>query len=700
MQLEARLRAFAAVARQGSFSLAAREIHVSQPAVSKHVASLEQQLGTQLVERRRDGARLTATGRALAEYALRAEALLANAHRALAALEDSEAGGVRIAASGIPADYLLPALLASFREQYPRIEVEVVPSTSADAVELVRRHEAELAVVGGFTVPAELESETLLEDVIVLVGAPPLGRRRLRPAELERMTWVTRREGSATRAAVETARWQLGLHEVQTLEVASWEAVKRTVEAGAGIAAISRFAVEHELAAGALELLDLPRWRLRRTISLVSAREVPLTAPAERLRDVLRGLVSPHPARDDAVPELERRAAQLAVFQDSFEAGAADHVCELGRPELDRLVELGVLERSGRRYSLGRKREGRVSEKLYRRHAEFFASLAAEAAQPLSRTWQVEWSERLGDERENVRSAVAWAAANGEWELVIRLLGPPWMVWLALGYPPEWRQQLERALVEVEDPRLRLLALPTLGWIAWEDKSLDEAAAYATQRVELGLGAGEHGSVGGGLNLLAIVARAQGDHDRSRTLFEQAIAHDRLSGDDQHVLSHLLNFSDLLMEVGDLEAADEALDEATHIARARGDEQALTAVAERSAHAALLHDQPSRALELLLTGIPAQRLTEQGKGWGFLDLLGSAAVLAAQPGAGAQILARAERARAHHRAERPAGLAAPRERALAAAREALGDEEFDRACSLGEQLTPDAAIDLARTLFM
>lgn len=293
MQLEARLRAFAAVARNASFSLAARELHVSQPAVSKHVASLELELGRRLVERRRDGARLTAAGGALADRVLRAEALLANAGRALAALDDAESGSVVVAASGTAADYVLPRALASFLERHPLITVDVRASTSEEALELVRSHTAELAVVGGFAAPADIESEPLREDEIVLVGPPALAGRRLGPAELGRLVWITRQAGSATRAAVETARWQLGIREVRTVEAPSWEAVKRMVEAGAGIAALSDAAVERELAAGTLCTLDVPRWRLRRTFSLLTAREVPLTPAAARLVETLLALSAP-----------------------------------------------------------------------------------------------------------------------------------------------------------------------------------------------------------------------------------------------------------------------------------------------------------------------------------------------------------------------------------------------------------------------
>src|SRR6266536_4349071 len=99
--------------------------------------------------------------------------------------------------------------------------------------------------------------------------------------DLGGLTWISREEGSATREAVESARWQIGLRSVRTLELPSWESVKLAVASGAGIAAISRFALNSELETGALAILEVPRWRLQRTIAVRTARDVPLPPPAD-----------------------------------------------------------------------------------------------------------------------------------------------------------------------------------------------------------------------------------------------------------------------------------------------------------------------------------------------------------------------------------------------------------------------------------
>ena len=108
MELDARLRAFAAVARRGSFSQAAVELYVSQPAVSKQVALLEREVGRTLVTRGARGATLTEAGRILADYVLRAEALLANGRRALESSGTAGVGTLALAASGTPGLYVLP----------------------------------------------------------------------------------------------------------------------------------------------------------------------------------------------------------------------------------------------------------------------------------------------------------------------------------------------------------------------------------------------------------------------------------------------------------------------------------------------------------------------------------------------------------------------------------------------------------------
>ena len=286
MQLEARLRAFAALARRGSFSAAAEELVISQPAVSKHVAELEAELGTQLVIRGPRRIRLTPAGEFVADHIERAEALVAQAARGARSLAGAETGRLAIATSG-NGMYLAVGAIAAFHAAHPRVELDVQIGTSEPIVELVRAHRAELAIVGGFTAARDVDSETLLEDDIVVVAAPAVARSRPTLRDLENLTWISREEGSSTRAAFEAAWRDLGITPTRRISLPSWEAVKLAVANGAGVSGISRYAVMTELAAGTLAIVKVVGWRVRRHFSLVHARDIPLSPPAQRFRTIL-----------------------------------------------------------------------------------------------------------------------------------------------------------------------------------------------------------------------------------------------------------------------------------------------------------------------------------------------------------------------------------------------------------------------------
>jgi DNA-binding transcriptional LysR family regulator len=306
MDTEARLRAFAAVARRGSFSAAAEELVISQPAVSKHVAELEAQLQTRLVDRLPRGVRLTEAGQFVADHVLRAEALLAQAERGVASIGRTLAGRLAVGASG-NGMYLIPAALAAFHRDHPGVEVHVAVGTSAEIAEGVRAHRFEVGILGGFAAAPELDAEPLVEDEIVLVAAPAVARRIASAKDLDGLTWIAREEGSSTRAVVEAAWSDLGISPSHRLSFPSWEGVKLTVAAGAGVAAMSRYAIDVELKAKTLVIVNVRGWTVRRHLSLVRPSGIPLTPPAQRFIESLRATL---PAKNDAARSPSRRTAR------------------------------------------------------------------------------------------------------------------------------------------------------------------------------------------------------------------------------------------------------------------------------------------------------------------------------------------------------------------------------------------------------
>jgi DNA-binding transcriptional LysR family regulator len=299
------LRLFLAVAQAGSFSAAAAALHTSQPALSRQIAALEHACGERLFERLPRGVRLTPAGEVAMRYTERIFALAEELAVALADLHGLRAGRLLAGASSTPADYLLPAVLAAFRERYPGVAVRLVTGNTATIVEQIARHRLDIGIVG--SLPRErvegLRFSPIAEDDLVVVAAPfhPLaaGRGAVSRRDLAAAAYVAREAGSATRATAERCAATLGLRLVPALELGSNEAVKRAVMGGAGYAILSRHALVSELAAGHLAIVPLEGWHCRRDLYLVQRAGHVLTR-AERAFIALLAAVAP--GSHDALP--------------------------------------------------------------------------------------------------------------------------------------------------------------------------------------------------------------------------------------------------------------------------------------------------------------------------------------------------------------------------------------------------------------
>jgi DNA-binding transcriptional LysR family regulator len=285
MKLEARLRAFTAFVRRRTFSGAAQELRISQPAISKHIADLEREVRAVLVDRR--SGTLTAAGDLLANHVVRAEAILAQTTNLISALLEPEQGFLSIRAAGISGTYLVPDVVAEFQKRHPQVRVNFLLGTSAEVVKAVRSHQVEIGVAAGLFAAPEIEAEPLMEDEIVIVGPRRLKGRRLSRDELEALTWISREQGSATRVIADTAMAELGIVPAHRLALPAWESIKLAVRRDQGVAAFSRLVVAEELDAGTLVVIPFMPWKVRRLISVIRIRDADLTPAAQRFLDML-----------------------------------------------------------------------------------------------------------------------------------------------------------------------------------------------------------------------------------------------------------------------------------------------------------------------------------------------------------------------------------------------------------------------------
>lgn len=287
------LRSFLAVARTGSVHAAAAQLVVTQPSVSAAVSALQRELDVDLVTRSGRGIVLTDAGRILAEYAESILSLLDEGSRAARAAADPGRGTLRLAAVTTAGEQVVPALLASFRERHPGVEIVLEVGNRQRVWEMLRNHAADLAVGGRPPAGADLESVASAPNELVVVAAadpsrrPGTGSRMVEVEHLAERTWLVREPGSGTRSTVEELFAELELDPVR-LTIGSNGAIREAAVAGLGIALVSRAAVERQLEESTLEEWRAGPLPLRRSWNLVRRRRGPLVAAASLFYEHLR----------------------------------------------------------------------------------------------------------------------------------------------------------------------------------------------------------------------------------------------------------------------------------------------------------------------------------------------------------------------------------------------------------------------------
>jgi DNA-binding transcriptional LysR family regulator len=268
------LAAFCAVVERRSFSQAAEQLGVTQPAVSLQVRALEKRLGTQLLDRSGRRVEPTEAGRRLYRGAQRLLTLEAQVLDELAAEAEGElTGSLSIGASTGPAAIVVPQLLCEFQVAHPGVCVALEVHDTRTVVELVAERRLELGIVGAAPRHRGVRYESFAYDEVVLV-CPPGHRfagRDLDVHELVSETLVVMQEGAGVRRIVEDELRRLGLRLRDLdlrLELGLQESVRSAVLAGFGVTFISRAAVESDLVAGALAEARVSGMNGRREISL------------------------------------------------------------------------------------------------------------------------------------------------------------------------------------------------------------------------------------------------------------------------------------------------------------------------------------------------------------------------------------------------------------------------------------------------
>ncbi len=263
-----KLRIFVAVAQTRHFTRAATLLHLSQPSVSQHIALLEAALGTPLFLRQPRRLQLTAAGEALLGYAEQLLALADEATEAARAAAGHAERTLRLGIGHVLATYLLPDLWRRYQVAYPEHRVQITVGNTAELLAAITQEAVELALVGLPANHVGIQVRPFMHDrlvVIIAPGDPWAARSGITPEDLTTRPLLVREPGSALYATVVELLGPARVGGAGVIVLGETDAIKRSVEAGLGVALVPEIAVACEVAAGTLQALPLQSPDVRRT---------------------------------------------------------------------------------------------------------------------------------------------------------------------------------------------------------------------------------------------------------------------------------------------------------------------------------------------------------------------------------------------------------------------------------------------------
>lgn len=266
------LEVFLAVVGEKSFSRAGERLRRTQPAISSAIKQLEDQLGEPLFDRMGKSVRLTASGELLADYAARLLRLREEAVLALGELRGLNRGRLRLGANETTCLYLLPEVLAAFKQAYPQVQVDIHRAITRQITERVIEGSLDFGIV---TLPIRnprLEVITIHRDELALIVGPThalASRRSVKMKDLEDEPFILHRIGTTTRERLVKHFEHGGVKMKVTMELASIETIKRFVSIGMGISIVPRLCIANEIQNESLRALTIRDARFQRKLGLI-----------------------------------------------------------------------------------------------------------------------------------------------------------------------------------------------------------------------------------------------------------------------------------------------------------------------------------------------------------------------------------------------------------------------------------------------
>ena len=282
------LKTFLEVWRQKSFSRAAEQLRITQPAVSAQIRSLEREIGEQLFDRKGGKVTFTATGRVFEPFAENALATQRHMLMMIAEQRHAARGEIAISSQESVSLYVLPNVFTEFKDQFPKVGLKIVRAEKSRTLEALLNREVDFGVVALPVKDPRFVVEILHRDEIVLAvpkGHPLTEATKAEPADIVKYSFLLPKQGKQRDLLLNIFR----MHDVypkMVMEVESRELMKRFVVAGLGIGFLPSINIEEELAAGTVQAVPVPAIRTSRELGLIYLKDKILTRALKGFLDV------------------------------------------------------------------------------------------------------------------------------------------------------------------------------------------------------------------------------------------------------------------------------------------------------------------------------------------------------------------------------------------------------------------------------
>ena len=288
------LEAFVQVSESGSFSKAAKELFLTQPTISAHISSLEKELNVRLFIRNTKEVSLSDDGKDLYRYAKQITDLEKAIEERFYMDSDDGKHVITIAASTIPAQYLLPKVLMCYRERYPKEQIKIMETDSSEVVTQVVDHMVDVSFTGTVLEKKHCKYIPFYKDELAVITPDTPEYRILKEQNRDDIDWIKRKplilreEGSGTRKEAEKQLKNAGIS-METLDIvasiANQETIKKSVKQGMGITVLSRLAAEDE---DGLLIFPIPGADEGRDINLGYNKNYLMTRSADRFIRIVK----------------------------------------------------------------------------------------------------------------------------------------------------------------------------------------------------------------------------------------------------------------------------------------------------------------------------------------------------------------------------------------------------------------------------